>query len=129
MRPSCLLLSSLGLTGCAPMLAVIGYPSSVVQVVTQVERVKMFGDGASYVTSSKTITDHVMSKVMDKDCKVFNVVTREPVCVEKNPAPNVAAAPAPALPSPPQPAMSADAESVMTNLILPFALSHAVTED
>ena len=65
------------------MLAMVGSHQSVVQLVAQIERVKLAGDGASYVASSKTITDHALSGVVGKDCKVFNVVTREPVCTEK----------------------------------------------
>jgi hypothetical protein len=79
----CLLCVASGLTACAPMLAMVGSHQSVVQLVAQIERVKLAGDGASYVASSKTITDHALSGVVGKDCKVFNVVTREPVCTEK----------------------------------------------
>jgi hypothetical protein len=83
LRLLCLLCATLSLTACAPMLAVVGYHQSVVQVVAQVERVKLAGDGASYVASSKTITDHALSAVVGKDCKLFNVVSPDPLCTDK----------------------------------------------
>jgi len=70
---------------CAPMLAMMGTNTTLVQVVAQVERVKLAGDGASYVSSHKTITDHALSKVMGKECKIFNVLTNESVCAETTP--------------------------------------------
>ena len=73
------------LTACAPMLAMVGTNTTLVQVVAQVERVKLAGDGASYVSSHKTITDHALSKVMGKECKIFNVLTNESVCTETTP--------------------------------------------
>jgi hypothetical protein len=84
LRLACLLVISLCLKGCAPMLAIAGYHQTVVQVVAQVERVKLAGDGVSYVASSKTITDHLLSSAVGKDCKVFNVVSRDPVCTDKS---------------------------------------------
>src|SRR5450631_1621673 len=71
LRIACLLCISLCLKGCAPMLALAGYHQTVVQVVAQVERVKLAGDGVSYVASSKTITDHALSAVVGRDCKIF----------------------------------------------------------
>jgi hypothetical protein len=79
-RLLCLLSLLLSLTGCAPALALIGYHSSVVQVVAQVERVKLGVDGASYVASSKTTTDHALSGIVGKDCKLFNIISPDPVC-------------------------------------------------
>ena len=73
------------LTACAPMLAMVGTKTTLVQVIAQVERVKLAGDGASYVSSNKTITDHALSKVMGKECKIFNVLTNESVCAETTP--------------------------------------------
>ena len=82
-RLSCVLCAALCLTACAPLLSLVGSNHTLVQVVAQVERVKLAGDGASYVGSGKTITDHALSMVTGEDCKVLNVVTREPVCVTR----------------------------------------------
>jgi hypothetical protein len=100
---SCLLCVALAQTACAPMLSLIGTNQTLVQIVAQVERVKVVGDGATYVASSKTITDHALSAAIGKDCKVFNVLTRESVCTEKPAETKAGVAPEPAAVSPPQP--------------------------
>ena len=82
-RLLCVPCVSLCLTACAPMLAMVGYGGSVVQVVAQVERIKLIGDGVSYVGSGKTITDHALSMVAGADCKIVNVVSRDPVCATR----------------------------------------------
>ena len=82
---SCLLCGALALPACAPLLSLIGTNQTLVQGVGQVERVKVAGDGASYVASSKTVTDHALSAAAGKDCKIFNLLTPEPVCAV-NPA-------------------------------------------
>lgn len=84
-RLVCLLCAALGLSACAPMLALLGTNTTAVQIVAQIERVKLAGDGASYAASNKTITDHVLSQATGKDCKVFNVLTKESVCADKTP--------------------------------------------
>jgi len=61
-------------------MAVVGYSQSVVTLVAQVDRVKLIGDGVSFVGSGKTLTDHALSLVAGGDCRVFNVVSRDPVC-------------------------------------------------
>ena len=80
-RISCLLTIALSLTACAPLLTVLGTSNTVVAVATQIERVKMVGDGISYAKSKKTLTDHALSKVLDADCKLVNILSGEKVCV------------------------------------------------
>ena len=94
-RLACLLCAALSLAACAPMLAMLGSNTSLVAVVTQVERIKLAADGASLVRSDKTLTDHALSKATGKECKIFNVLTKESVCAEKTP---VVAADSDALP-------------------------------
>ena len=84
-RLACVLCAALGLTACAPMLAMVGGKTSFVAVATQVERIKLAADGASLVSSEKTLTDHALSKVTGKECKIFNVLSKESVCAEKTP--------------------------------------------
>ncbi len=110
-RMSCLLGAALCLTACAPMLSLVGTNQTLVQVVAQIERVKVVGDGASYMASSKTVTDHALSAVVDKDCKVFNVFSREPVCTAKPANSKVKVSLGSTSESPPQPAMPATVES------------------
>lgn len=38
--------------------------------------------GASYAVSGKGLTDHAMSEIADKNCKMFNVVDAKSVCQE-----------------------------------------------
>jgi hypothetical protein len=82
-RLPCLMCATLGLAACAPMLSLIGTNQTLVQVVAQIERVKVAGDGVSYVASSKTVTDHALSTVTGSDCKIFNVFAHTPVCATK----------------------------------------------
>ena len=81
-RLACLLCTALGLSACAPMLAMVGTNQTLVQILAQVERVKLAGDGASFAASDKTITDHMLSRATGKDCKVFNVLNKESVCAD-----------------------------------------------
>ena len=85
-RLSSLLFIAPILSACAPMLAIVGANAPWVQVITQVERVKLAGDGASFLSSDKTITDHALSKATGKECKIFNILTYESVCTQMIPA-------------------------------------------
>jgi hypothetical protein len=117
------------------MLSLLGTNQTLVQVVAQVERVKLAGDGVSYVGSSKTITDHALSKVMNKDCKIFHVVTREPVCADKTAVvaadadAKVNAAPAPADEATAQTETQAAPESTAAISAPPVYLSRSVISD
>ena len=84
-RLACIAGAALGLSACAPMLAMVGSNTALVQVVAQVERVKLAADGASYLQSDKTLSDHALSKLTGKECKVFNILTKESVCADKTP--------------------------------------------
>jgi hypothetical protein len=81
-RASCVLCASLCVTACAPLLAIIGSSPPLIQFIAEAERIKLVGDGVSYVGSGKTITDHVLSTVVGADCSVLNFVSRDPVCAE-----------------------------------------------
>jgi len=84
-RLACFFCAALSLTACAPMLAMVGAKTSAVAVLTQLERIKLAADGASLMQSNKTLTDHALSKVSGKECKIFNVLSKESVCAEKTP--------------------------------------------
>ena len=81
------LLCVLGLLGClpacAPVVAMIGYGNSAIQLAVQIDRIKLAGDGLSYLGSGKTITDHAVSKLVGADCHLMNVVSPNPVCTAK----------------------------------------------
>jgi hypothetical protein len=67
------------------MLALVGTNQTLVQVVAQLDRVKLASDGASFAASNKTITDHALSKATGKECKILNVLSKESVCAETTP--------------------------------------------
>ena len=94
-RLACVFCAALSLTACAPMLGMLGGNTSLVAVATQVERVKLAADGASLVRWDKTLTDYALSEVTGKECRIFNILAIEAVCVEKKP---VVAADSDALP-------------------------------
>ena len=81
-RLCCLLCAALALSACAPMLAMLGTNPSLVAVITNLERIKLAADGASYVRSDKTLSDHALSKLTGKECKIFNVISKESVCAD-----------------------------------------------
>jgi hypothetical protein len=80
-RLSAALLALLCLPACAPIVAMIGYSNSAIQIAVQLDRAKLVGDGMSYLGSGKTITDHAVSLAMGANCKLINVVTPDPVCL------------------------------------------------
>jgi hypothetical protein len=92
-RIAVLLSLSLSVAACAPMLAMVGTNQALVQVIANVERVKLAADGASLASSKKTLTDHALSMAVGKDCKLFNVLAKESVCADSSsPSPTVAIA-------------------------------------
>jgi hypothetical protein len=45
-------------------------------------------DGISYIATDKTLTDHGLSALTQKDCKLFRTLEEKEVCIEeKTPAP------------------------------------------
>lgn len=70
-----------GLSACAPVLGLIGYGGSAIQLAAEIDRVKLLTDGVSFVSSGKTITDHAVSYIAGADCRLLHVVTPQPVCV------------------------------------------------
>jgi hypothetical protein len=64
--------ATLGLAGC-------GVPAGVVVA-------GYVADGASYLATGKSATDHALSAAVDRDCAVLRVTIHEPVCrtSEKN---------------------------------------------
>jgi len=57
------------LTGCTGPLAVIGY-------------MKSGGDIVSFVETDKTLNDHALSALTDKDCSMFRILNDKEICVE-----------------------------------------------
>ncbi|HEY0337662.1 MAG TPA: hypothetical protein VGC70_10015 [Burkholderiales bacterium] len=73
--------SLFALTACAPMLSLAGFSGSAVQLVaTQIDRIALLANGASYVETGKTLSDHALSNVASADCSTFNVALGNPIC-------------------------------------------------
>ncbi len=70
------------MAGCAPILAIVGINSlsPAFQVAVVLDRAKLMGDGVSLLGSGKTVSDHALSIATGADCRIVNVVTRNPVC-------------------------------------------------
>jgi hypothetical protein len=69
--------------GCAPILHMVGSGASALQAAVQVDRLRLLADGVSYASSQKTVTDHLLSKMTDQDCKLWNVMSATAVCAAK----------------------------------------------
>mgnify|MGYP001297809638 CR=1 FL=1 len=42
-------------------------------------------DAVSYQKTGKTVNDHLLSAAVGKDCKITNIVKKQPICVEMDP--------------------------------------------
>jgi hypothetical protein len=49
-------------------------------VATQIDRIALLANGASYVQTGKTVSDHALSNVVSADCSTFNVALGKPIC-------------------------------------------------
>jgi hypothetical protein len=79
-RLLCVLFVLSCLSACAPLVAMVGYGGSALQFAVTIDRVKLLGDGVSYLGSGKTITDHAVSMAVGADCRMLNVVSPKPLC-------------------------------------------------
>ncbi len=80
-RLICLAAASLCVTGCAPLLGVVGVSQSVLQIAVVLDRAKLIVDGVSFLESGKTVSDHLLSFAAASDCRTLNLVTEAPICV------------------------------------------------
>lgn len=63
-------------TGC------IALNPGTLEAIKLVTEVKTAVDGASTVSTGKTLTDHAISNVVDKDCNTFNLLKNKSFCYE-----------------------------------------------
>lgn len=68
------------LSACAPIMSLTGSSGSGLLFATQLDRVKLLGDGVSYAQTGKTLSDRALSNVVGADCRTFNVATGKAVC-------------------------------------------------
>jgi hypothetical protein len=71
----------LPLAACAPILGLAGSTNPLVQALaTQLDQFKLLADAVSYTATRKTVSDHVVSRVVGGDCRLFNVASGAAVC-------------------------------------------------
>ena len=75
------------LEGCALLASSAGGSASTIQVAQTIDMVKTAGDVGSAAVTKKTLTDHALSALSGKDCRVFNIFDKKKIC--KTPLPDV----------------------------------------
>jgi len=70
------------LSACAIVATVGGGSAATIQAAQTIDAAKLGADAVSGATTGKTITDHAISFVADKDCTLFNLFDSKPMCVE-----------------------------------------------
>jgi len=81
------LLLSISLEGCALLASSVGGSAGTIQVAQTIDMVKTAGDVGSAAVTNKTLTDHALSAISGKDCRVFNIFDKKKIC--KTPIPDV----------------------------------------
>ena len=82
-----LFLLSSGLEGCVLLASSAGGSAGTIQVAQTIDMVKTAGDVGSAAVTNKTLTDHALSALSGKDCRVFNIFDKKKIC--KTPIPDV----------------------------------------
>ena len=73
-RKLLLSLSLVSIQGC------IALNPGTIETIKIVSEVKTVGDGVSSVSTGKTLTDHAISKIVNKDCNTFNLFKHKNFC-------------------------------------------------
>jgi hypothetical protein len=75
------------LEGCVFLASSAGGSAGTIQVAQTLDMVKTAGDVGSAAVTNKTLTDHALSAISGKDCRVFNIFDKKKIC--KIPMPDV----------------------------------------
>jgi murein L,D-transpeptidase YcbB/YkuD len=75
-----LFLLSSGLEGCVLLASSAGGSAGTIQVAQTIDMVKTAGDVGSAAVTKKTLTDHALSALSGKDCRVFNIFDKKKIC-------------------------------------------------
>lgn len=75
-----ILLLILNLSGCSMLAGFLGAGPSVVQVAQVVDGIKLAVDVAASAGTGKTTTDHLVSIVMNLECKSSRILAGEQYC-------------------------------------------------
>ena len=73
-RKLLLSLSLISISGC------IALNPGTVEAIKITSEVKTVGDGISTASTGKTLTDHAISKAIDKDCNIFHMFNGKKFC-------------------------------------------------
>ena len=65
------------LSGCSTLA-----PSGTEIAFKYLGIIKGVGDAASFSTTGKTISDHLLSAAIKKDCRLSRIITKKPICIE-----------------------------------------------
>ena len=82
-----LFLLPVSLQGCVLLASSAGGSAGTIQVAQTIDMVKTAGDVGSAAVTNKTLTDHALSALSGKDCRVFNIFDKKKIC--KIPMPDV----------------------------------------
>ena len=67
-------------SGCATVGSIVGASITTIQSAKTVDMIYTGASAASTVTTGKSLTDHLMSKMTGKDCTMFNIFKSKSVC-------------------------------------------------
>jgi peptidoglycan hydrolase-like protein with peptidoglycan-binding domain len=77
----------ISIQGCVLLASSAGGSATTIQVAQTIDVIKTTGDVGSAVVTNKTLTDHALSALSGKDCRLFNVLNKKNIC--KTPMPDV----------------------------------------
>jgi peptidoglycan hydrolase-like protein with peptidoglycan-binding domain len=75
------------LQGCVLLASSTGGSAATIQAAQTIDAIKTAGDLGSVAVTNKTITDHAISALSGKDCRLLNIFNKKNIC--KTPAPDV----------------------------------------
>ena len=78
---------ALGLEGCVLLASSAGGSAGTIQMAQTIDMVKTAGDVGSAAVTNKTLTDHALSALSGKDCRVLNIFDKKKIC--KIPMPDI----------------------------------------
>lgn len=67
-------------SGCATVGSIVGASITTIQSAKTVDMVSTGVSAASTVTTGKSLTDHLISKITGKDCTMFNLFKSKNIC-------------------------------------------------
>ena len=75
-------LLALLLSGCSTIAGWVGAGAPAIQAARLADAGKTAADVASYVKESRSFTDVVVSKALQRDCRLTRLLADEPYCID-----------------------------------------------